>query len=460
MGLFGNMFGRNDSDGSINVIRCDEAEFLIWKYPGGDVKSGSTVTVKDGETAVLIGSTQNVVEGPNNATASENLSAVYYINQAGCNVVRFAVPYFGVTDPRFPDLNVPVAVRGSINFGIEDARSFSRMHRLNGFDMAAFEKKIKDAVVKYVKAVVTNIPCDHGIPLVQMEKKILVISDILLAYLKTRLDSDFAINVRGVDLNAIEYDPDDSNYRQLRAMTQDQTAEMVKTKHQIEMETMRTQSQINLDTMKVQSELNIDAMKTIQSQDILNRGANLEMDRQMRAQDLEDREERMRIQRDLGEKAYNAQIDELQKSGRMAMGGMMGMGQPMNGFTPSGINQIGAPKPVSQIGQPSSLNMGGGINMGGPTPPPAVAPAPQIPPQIPQISIHVAIGGQAQGPFDYHMLKEMVKTGALTPQTLVWKEGLASWTPAIQVPEVASILNTPTTPPVPPTMPPGVPPSL
>lgn len=106
--------------------------------------------------------------------------------------------------------------------------------------------------------------------------------------------------------------------------------------------------------------------------------------------------------------------------------------------------------------------MGGGINSGTPTPPPA----PQVPPQIPQVNIYVAIGGQTQGPFDYNMLKEMVRTGGLTAQTLVWKEGI-NWTPAIQVPEVASILNAPQTPPpptsaVPPTppTPPGVPPTL
>ena len=217
-----------------------------------------------------------------------------------------------------------------------------------------------------------------------------------------------------------------------------------------------------MDQMKAQSQLNIDAMRETQKQDLYNRGANLDMDRQMRAQDIKDRGEKMRIQRDLGEKAYNAQIDEMQKSGRMAMGGMPNMGQPVGGFNPSGINGISGPKPATQIGQPSGINMGGGINSGTPTPPPA----PQVPPQIPQVSIYVAIGGQTQGPFDYNMLKEMVRTGGLTAQTLVWKEGI-NWTPAIQVPEVASILNAPQTPPpptsaVPPTppTPPGVPPTL
>ena len=354
MGFFSKILGGNDSQ---TIVRCDEAEFLIWKYQGGAVKSGTSIIVKDGEVAVLVGSSQTTIEGPANTTASEDLSEVFFINLAGSNVVRFAVPYFGVNDPRYPDLNVPVAVRGSINFNIEDYKGFIRMHRLVGFDMEAFQKKIKDAVIKYVKSVVSNIPTDHSIPVVQMEKKILEIGEILNQYLKQRLAIDFAINVRAVDLNAIEYDADDESYKQLRALTQGQAAEMSQTQHKI-----------NMDQMKAQSQLNIDAMRETQKQDLYNRGANLDMDRQMRAQDIKDRGEKMRIQRDLGEKAYNAQIDEMQKSGRMAMGGMPNMGQPVGGFNPSGINGIGGPKPATQIGQPSGINMGGGINSGIPTP--------------------------------------------------------------------------------------------
>ena len=212
MGLFSKILG----GGTQSVVRCDETDFLIWKYQGGSVSSGTSIIVKDGEVAVLIGTSQTCVEGPANQTATEKLSEVYFINLAGSNVVRFAVPYFGINDPRFPDLNVPVAVRGSINFNIQDGKAFTKMHRLVGFDMEAFQKKIKDAVVKYVKSVVTNIPSDNGIPLVQMEKKILEISEILRQYLLQRLAIDFAVNVRAVDLNAIEYDPDDDNYKQLK----------------------------------------------------------------------------------------------------------------------------------------------------------------------------------------------------------------------------------------------------
>lgn len=412
------LFSRKKSDNQTSIVKCDEVEYLIWKYPNsGMIAAGTPLSVKDTEVAVLVGVSQNdCAEGPFNGVTAEPLNSVYFINLSGSNVVRFAVPYFGVNDPRFPDLNVPVAVRGSLNFNIEDYKGFMRMHRLVGFDMEQFQKKIKDAVVKYIKAVISNTPTDYGIPVVQLEKRILDIGDILLRYLKQRLADDFAVNVRAVDINAIECDTDDENYKQLRVLTQGQAAELSQTQHQV-----------NIDTIKAQSSLNIESMAETQRQDLTDRG------------------EKMRINRDLGERAGKAQIEELQKSGRM---GMMG-GQSVGGFNPggvnvgNGINMVQGSPMAPQIGQGSSINMGG-TNQ------------PQMPPPMPQVSVYVAIGGQQQGPFNFDMLKQMVKTGGLTPQTLVWKEGLANWTPAQQVPELASLFNQPQVPPVPPTVPPAL----
>ena len=64
MGLFGNILGKGKSGGLMNVIRCDEEEYLVWKWrPAGQevnstsrenaIRYGSTLVVKDGELAVL-----------------------------------------------------------------------------------------------------------------------------------------------------------------------------------------------------------------------------------------------------------------------------------------------------------------------------------------------------------------------------------------------------------------------
>lgn len=49
MGFFYKILGGNDSQ---TIVRCDEAEFLIWKYQEVP-QSGTFIIVKDGEVAVL-----------------------------------------------------------------------------------------------------------------------------------------------------------------------------------------------------------------------------------------------------------------------------------------------------------------------------------------------------------------------------------------------------------------------
>lgn len=66
----------------------------------------------------------------------------------------------------------------------------------------------------------------------------------------------------------------------------------------------------------------------------------------------------------------------------------------------------------------------------------------------------VAVNSQQQGPFDPGMLGNMAKGGQLTRDTLVWKSGMAAWTKAGDVPELAAVF-TATPPPIP-----GGPPAL
>lgn len=103
---------------------------------------------------------------------------------------------------------------------------------------------------------------------------------------------------------------------------------------------------------------------------------------------------------------------------------------------------------------------------GAPTPPPLVStpPVPPIAPQ-PELKIFIAIGGQQYGPYNMDLCKQMVQNGQLTPQTMVWKEGLPAWTPASQVPELQILFMPPTPtgpamPPLPPTGGPTPPPMM
>jgi len=62
------LFGKKNEGGLMDVIRCDEEDYLIWKWrPSGDANStkkensiryGSSLRIKDGELAVFFLSTK------------------------------------------------------------------------------------------------------------------------------------------------------------------------------------------------------------------------------------------------------------------------------------------------------------------------------------------------------------------------------------------------------------------
>jgi hypothetical protein len=78
------------------------------------------------------------------------------------------------------------------------------------------------------------------------------------------------------------------------------------------------------------------------------------------------------------------------------------------------------------------------------------APAPAAaPPPLPTAEWYVGVNGRQQGPFDLNGLSSQVASGGLTRDTLVWKNGMAAWTAAGQVPELSGAFAS-----VPPPLPP------
>jgi membrane protease subunit (stomatin/prohibitin family) len=88
-----------------------------------------------------------------------------------------------------------------------------------------------------------------------------------------------------------------------------------------------------------------------------------------------------------------------------------------------------------------------------PAPAPPASPAPPTgPPPLPGADTprwYLGVGGQQRGPYDTGGLRGAAASGELTPATLVWAQGLAGWTPAAEVPEVAAVLAA-APPPLPP----------
>lgn len=449
------LFSRGKSGGMMNVIRCDEEEYMVWKWrpEGQDVNStsrensiryGSSLRVKDGEMAVFVykganGQMQDFIEGPYDETIktanfpvlasivglafggdSPFQAEVYFINLQSNNQLRFGVPYFDVFDPRLPDHGVPMAVRGTITFNITDYKEFIKLNRLVNFDHEQFSRQIKAALQKYVKAIVTNVPQEMGIPVVQMERQILSINSKIEEYLKPRIEADFGVNLKALDIGAIEIDKDSPYYEELRQLTAGNTAR-----------TMNAQTDISIKNMQETQRLNL---------------ANME--------------ETMRIQREEAQRAQRLQTEsnfmgahaldqqtEVLKSGAQSLGqmGNMDTGSGGGGMNPAGMMtgmMMGGAMGQQMAGM--MQNMGQNMQVAMNTPPP-----------IPNVQYHISVNGAQAGPYNMQQLSQMAQNGQLTPQTYVWKQGMANWSFAKDVQELASLFAPPTPGTVPPP-PPGM----
>ena len=63
------------------------------------------------------------------------------------------------------------------------------------------------------------------------------------------------------------------------------------------------------------------------------------------------------------------------------------------------------------------------------------------PPSLNLISLYVAVDGKQTGPYNEQALDEMVQSGTIKPDSLVWKTGMSAWIKASEVPEVAKLLS-------------------
>lgn len=437
MGLFTR---KSNAGGFMDVIRCDEPSYLIWKWhPAGSqsgnnsrenaIRWGSSLRVKDGEVAVFVYKQNNetmedFIVGPFDATITtknfpvlSNIiglaydggtpfqAEVYFINLAQIIQVKFGVPFFDVYDPRFADFGVPVAVRGTISFNIKDYHGFIKLHRLSSFNLDDFQKQIRDAVSRYVKDTVANAPAVHSIPVVQIESKTAQINDAVEYDISERLKEDFSVNVSGVDIGAIEIDKSSYGYAQLMSVTKDITAAKVKAENVDYIERMRIQREEGQYAMHKQTQsANIGAFQIEKQAEVGIAGA-----------------------------------EALGHMGENGAGGV-NLGGSGTGFNPAAM--MAGITLGSAVGQ----NIAGTMNGIMPN-----TPGQQMgvtPPPIPTVAYHVAINGQAAGPFDINTLRQMVAAGQLTVSTLVWKPGMSNWSRADSVDDLAQLVTS-TMPPIP-----------
>lgn len=443
MGLFGS--SKSKSGGLMNVIRCDEAEYLVWKWrPLGQgvnstsrenaIRYGSSLRVKDGEVAVFVykqqsGILQDFIVGPYDDTIttanfpvlssivglafggeSPFQAEIYFINLQSNNQIKFAIPYFDVVDPRLPDFPVPVTVHGSLTFALEDYRNFIKLNRLIDFDLETFKKQIKETLCRKVKSIVSNVPSDLGMPVVQMERKIDDISNIVEFKLKDRLD-EFGVKMKHIDISDIEIDKDSDSYQEVKGLTGGLTSK-----------TMQAQTDINISNMQ-----------------------------DMQAMNAENLAETMRIQREEAQRAQRLQTESnfmgahsLDQQTSVLHSAAKSLGQ-MGNLDGNGMNPAGMMTGM-MVGGAMGSQIAGMMNTMAQQTQHTMA----TPPPIPNIQYMLAVNGQQTGPFNMQQLQQMVQSGHLTKVTYVWKQGMTQWELAGNVPELSPLFTSTCPPPPPP----------
>ena len=455
------LFDKNNRKGGfMDEIRCDEPSYLIWKWhPSGvqtgaevrenSIRWGSSLRVKDGEVAVFVykqknGTMQDFIVGPfDQMIKTKNFpvlasivglayeggtpfqAEIYFINLAQIIQVKFGVPFFDVYDPRFDDFGVPVAVRGTISFKIKDYREFIKLHRLNIFNLDDFQKQIRDAVTRYVKDAVANAPATNNIPLVQIESKTAQINDIIEFDITERLSDTFGVEVSGVDIATIEIDKSSEGYRQLMSVTKDIVGATTKAEAEAKLRDIEQKQRIEMENYE--ETLRIQREEGQYAQHMHTRTANIG------AYQVEKQTEvGVAGAEALGQMGANG-------AGSIDLGGDGGNGGM--GFNPAAMMASMAVGGV--VGQNIAGSMGtamSGLNQqmtNGTTPPP-----------IPTAAYHIAVNGQATGPYNLSVLQQMVATGQFNVDSLVWKSGMAEWVKAGTVNELKSMFVV--MPPIPP----------
>lgn len=457
MGLFG---GRGKSGGAMNVIRCDLQEYLVWKWrPEGQgvntttrensIRYGSSLRVKDGEVAVFVykqkeGTLMDYIAGPHDETIktanfpvlsgivglafggeSPFQAEIYFINLAGNIQIKFGVPFFDVADPRFIDFVVPMAASGTITFNITDYKAFIKLNRMQNFELENFKNQVKDAVIRRVKSTIANAPSDYGFPVVQLERKIEEINDIIKDKLAKDFCEDFGVNLKRLDLARIDIDKESEGWAQLRNVTAEQ-----------QQRTINAQTDINIR--------NLDDSQRINAQN-LEESLRIQREETQRAQRLSTETQF------IGTHALNRNADVLQTAaenlGQMSsMGGGMNAAGMMAGVGMGGAVGAQMAGMMSQMSQAMSGQMQSGF--------PGVQPAPQTPPPPPGTPVWlIAVNGQQSGPYTVGQLQQLILNGQFNSSTHVWKQGMTNWEMAANVPELSTLFAS-TAPPPPPNVPP------
>lgn len=491
------LFNRQKEGGIMDAIRCDQKDFLIWKWRPGDqevgasrkenvIRNGSSLSVRPGQAAIFLYQNNGgyeVIFGPyNNKISTENLpilasivglayaggspvpAELYFIDLAKNMEIPFLLPFFRIVpaEPEFKTYDIRVAVKGTIAFEVPTNPEYIKylFEAWGGSDttLEELENKMKALIAQEVQQIIANVAKETGVFVLHLNSLIGEIGKYILNKIQQRIANRFGILATDVILSFINYNEDSESYQRLKHITEDQSHlfNLEKEKNallafEIQRETMRTDANVRNATVQKTAEINLEHQKDILSR-MRDEGQFAQHEQTLSAA----------MQANLASQsgyinahALNRQADVLQSG----LGSLGEMSQVNLGGSDAGVNPAGMMTGMmmggamaNQMGQMMG-QMGNAVNQS--TPPPTSSPTPPPLPSSVTPVYYLAINGQQYGPSDINSIVQLIKLGQVTPQTLVWCEGMPSWTPAASIPSLASLfVQSPsqgqTPPPIPP----------
>lgn len=290
-------FGKKSEGGLMDAIRCDEKDFLIWKWrpavqaanstkKENAIRTGSSISVRPGQTAVFLYQQKegeyDVIKGPyNDIIKTENLpilssiigaayaggtpfqAEVYYFSLAKNMEIPFTIPYFRIVpaEPEYKAYDIQVAIKGTLAFEVSSQKEYIKymFEAWGGNDTSLdeLEQQMKSLLTQEVKQIVSNAAKDTGIFVMHFNSLIGEMGQYILARIQNKIANRFGVLATDVTISDIRYDEESESYQDLKRITEKQ-AHMFNLENeknallsfQIQRETMRTDADIRNQTAK------------------------------------------------------------------------------------------------------------------------------------------------------------------------------------------------------------------
>lgn len=500
------LFNKAKEGGIMDAIRCDEKDFLIWKWrPNKDaaignsrkensIRYGSGLSVRPGQAAIFLYPNKtgeyDVIKGPfNDVIKTDNMpilssivglaygggtpfqAEVYYINLAKGMEIPFFVSPFRIipAEAEYKAYDIQVSVKGSLVFEVSTEPEYIKylMEAWGGNDTSLdeFEDKLKTMLTQEVKQIMANAAKDTGIFIMHFNGLIGEIGQYICNRLQNAIAHRFGVLATAIYLSDIHYNEESEGYQRLKRITEDQAhlfnLENEKTallSYEIQRQTMQTDADVRNETTRRMADIQMG-----HTEDMLSR---MREESQF-AQHLQSQEAARQTK--LGsESAYiNAhaldQQTEVLKTGMQNMGAMgsLNLGGGDGHMNPAGMmtSMMMGASVAGQVGNMMN-QMGGQManNM-------ASAGQPQMtPPPLPNqqaVTYYLYVNNAQVGPCDVNTISQMVGAKQINGDTLGWCDGMANWAALKTIPALSSLFSRPAggpppipgIPPVPPTTP-------